>query len=362
MLGGTFGIGRYVEKLVLHLEKLDHENEYVIFLRKGNWNTWSPLNPKFKKSLADIPWYSGAEQFILPRIFYKERCDIMHFPHWNVPLLYRRLFVMTIHDLTMVRLPESSRSSVTTRHPVIHAAKHACFRFVLRSSIARARHLLVVSEAVFGDLAHTFPASAAKASVVHEAADPCTDTPVKPPVALPKRYFLYVGSCYPHKNLIILLDVWRRLRDEDPECVLLLCGQEDAFTARVRSQIEERGVSGSVRHLGTVTDAELSYLYQHALALISASRAEGFGLQLLEAMHCGTPVVCSDVPSFREVAGAAALYFNPASVDDILSKVRCLMRDVSARAELSQKGLKQAQRFSWEKTAQSTKKIYEQQS
>lgn len=360
MLGGTFGLGRYVEKLVTHLEEIDQANDYVIFLRKENWDRYAPRSARFKKVLADIPWYSIREQCALAPILQRERCDVMHFPHWNVPLLYGGPFVMTIHDLTMLRLPLSSRSAVSTRHPLVHAAKHAALRAILAISIRRARRIIAVSAFVQDDITRTFHLPSERVVVIHEAADAFSGKPKAPNTPLPAVFILYVGSCYPHKNLSQLLDVWATLKKNGDTTALVLCGQEDLFTARFRAEVERRGLLSLVRHIGTVSDAELSFLYRHALALITASKSEGFGLQIVEAMQSGTAVLCSDLPVFREIASDAALYFNRNDADGILEALSRIERDRQFVQELSQKGRLRASQFSWDRTAEQTKKIYEQ--
>jgi len=98
------GLGRYVEQLVLELEKIDNQNEFVIFLRADNWNEYTPSKPNFKKVLANISWYGWQEQFKLTPIIKKEKVDLMHFPHWNIPLFYNDPFIVTIHDLILLHL------------------------------------------------------------------------------------------------------------------------------------------------------------------------------------------------------------------------------------------------------------------
>ena len=99
------GLGRYTQKLIENLEKTDQENRYVVFLRKENFDEYQPQNPNFKKVLADYRWYSFAEQLFFPRLLRKYNFDFVHFPHFNVPLLYRKKFIMTIHDLILIHFP-----------------------------------------------------------------------------------------------------------------------------------------------------------------------------------------------------------------------------------------------------------------
>src|SRR4030042_1687889 len=107
------GVGRYVHKLVENLEKIDRRNEYLIFLRKANYGLYCPRSKNFRKVLADIPWYTAEEQFVLPSIFSSQSLDLLHVPHFNVPLLYKGKTVVTIHDLTMLKFGSRETSTLS---------------------------------------------------------------------------------------------------------------------------------------------------------------------------------------------------------------------------------------------------------
>ncbi|MFC1639085.1 glycosyltransferase, partial [Patescibacteria group bacterium] len=106
------GLGRYVSELIAGLERLDRDNEYVVFLRRENYDEYEPQAPNFSKRLAEIPWYGWREQLLLPGLLKRERLDLMHFTHFNVPLLYRRPFVVTVHDLILLQHPTTRASTL----------------------------------------------------------------------------------------------------------------------------------------------------------------------------------------------------------------------------------------------------------
>lgn len=358
MFGGGFGIGRYVQKLIEHLERVDDVNEYVIFLRQENWNAYRPKCSNFRKVLADIPWYSWKEQVFLPRILSAHHLDLVHFPHFNVPVLYRRPFVVTIHDVTMLHQSGSARSAVTTRHAWVHWFKHACFRLIINHATRTCARIITVSRATKKDIETSLKVRGEKVSVVYEG---CTEFPESTqslPAYVIKPYVLYVGSAYPHKNLSSLLGVWKEGIGKGLNARLVVCGQEDVFAARFRNAIQKSGLSQWVSHIGPVSDMMLSRLYREATALITASTQEGFGLQLLEAMRLGTPVVCSRIEVFEEIAGDAALMFNPSDPHDILKTLMILFNDQKARDVLVRKGMQRAAQFDWHHTARMTRDIY----
>jgi len=125
------GLGRYVQKLIENLEKKDLNNEYIIFIRKENWNKYHPTNPNFKKVLADYQWYTLSEQIFMPFKIRQSKVDLMHFPHFNVPILYRMPFIITIHDLILKRFPTRRAS---TMGPIKYWLKSLAYRLVIFSS------------------------------------------------------------------------------------------------------------------------------------------------------------------------------------------------------------------------------------
>src|SRR3972149_1020284 len=144
------GIGRYLEKLLENLEVLDTENEYFVFLRKSNFPLYNPKNPNFTKIMADAHWYSLKEQVIMPQVLLKEKLDLVHFPQVNIPLLYPKKFVVTLHDLTKINFKDKA---ATTRALPIYLAKHLAFSITLRQALNRAEKIFVPSNFVKNEIA-----------------------------------------------------------------------------------------------------------------------------------------------------------------------------------------------------------------
>lgn len=352
------GIGRYIQQLISNLEKIEDQNEIIVFLRKKNWDQYTPSNPRFSKILADVPWYSLSEQAFLPRLIRHAKVDLMHYPHFNVPVFCATPYIVTIHDLIMLTAPHSARSAVSTRHPIIHAIKHFGYRFVLKSAIERARNVITVSGTAAHEIAAFAPSAAKRIRIIYEAPGslPAPQAPV--PSSVVKPFVLAVGNAYPHKNLQVLLSVWEKMRIADPSLLLVFCGQEDIFTERLKTAIHERGLDARVMHLGRVSDEVLSSLYSSALCLVTPSLHEGFGLPGLEALAAHTPTLASDIPVYREVLGDAALYCDPTSPDDILEKLITLKKNPPLRTSLIEKGDRRARQFSWSTTATQTRELY----
>jgi len=352
------GLGRYTEQLLNQLAKQDHENDYCIFLRKENWSTFVPPSPKWKKILADFPWYSWQEQLLFPSVLRKERCDVYHFPHFNVPLLAPKPFVVTVHDLILSRFPTVK---ATTLGPVRYAFKYLMYHLVMRYALRASAAVIAVSEYTKQDILKEYSIEPAKIFVTYEGV-------THPEVARPKKnilqnygivepYLLYVGNAYPHKNLEGLLRAFPDVRKIRKELSLVLVGKDDYFFQRLKQFVREQSIE-KVVFPGFVPDDDLQCVYAHADAYVFPSLYEGFGLPPLEAMANGTPVVSSKASCLPEVLGSAVVYFDPRDQRDMIEALVRIGRDVSLRKELQKRGYERVQRYNWASMAEKTKSIY----
>lgn len=367
------GLGRYTEKLIEHLERIDQDNEYVIFLRRENFFEYQPKSPRFKKKIAQYTWYGFAEQTMFVFLLYQSRLDLVHFPHFNVPLLYWKKFIVTIHDLILVHYPTLRN---TTRFSLAYRLKFLVYRAVITSAIRRAEHIITVSHFTRDDIVSHYPKSRGKISVTYEAADdycqflfPQDERQLFVRLGLVREellgsmvmgrdiirpYFLYVGNAYPHKNLSVLF----ALTHAFPDTLLVLVGKEDFFYTRLKNEARQAGIQ-NVLFVGFISDQDLSSLYRFARAYIFPSLYEGFGLPPLEAMARGTPVVSSDRGSLPEILGEAALYFNPVSPDALVAAVRSLEEGVGLRDRMREKGYTQVAKYQFQKMAAKTYALYQ---
>ena len=360
------GVGRHVQNLVENLEKIDRKNQYFIFLREPGFNSYQPKNKNFHKVLADVTWYGAKEQVIMPGIFSASNLDLLHVPHFNVPLLYQGKMVVTIHDLTMLKF--GGRETSTLPAPIF-LVKRAGLRFILQDAAQRAAAVITFSQFVKDDIAKTFGIPAKKISVTYEAgilagkgrADREREVEdVLGKYRITKPYFLYVGAFYPHKNVDRLIEAVKILNEKlKKPTQLVLAGRKDAFLERVVRKALEVGALKYISLTDHVTDADLIDLYREAEAYVQPSLSEGFGLQTVEAMALGVPVVQSNTSCLPEIGGEAALYFDPDDSRDIADKLAKLLANQKFRQGLVKKGLARAKEFSWEKMARETLKVYE---
>lgn len=353
----TRGIGRYVEELIRAMLELAPNHHYVLVTRLAIHPFSS--HPSVETRVADVPWYGLAEQLRMPGIFKSLKADIVHVPHWNVPIFFRGPLVITLHDLLLRHEPNSAR--ISTHHPGLAAIKRWGYRMTLSFAIRQAKKILVPTEFTARDLKALYPEAAVKTVVTGEGMGRKHIFPAdfthRPPLS---KYILYVGSAYPHKGLNLLVDAWEIICSNHPDLHLKIAGEDDMFMGRIRSQVQHRKLP-RVDFLGYVKDEELQQLYHEAQALIFPSRFEGFGLPPLEAIQAGCPVVSSDAAALPEVLGeGAAYFFKFGSKTDIIRAIEEVLKYPEAAREKTLAALSGLQaRHNWTQTARRTLEAYE---
>lgn len=367
------GLGRYTEKLIAYLERIDRHNRYTVLLRRENFDDYVPGSERFTKALADYQWYSWEEQWRLPRHLASLRPDLVHFPHFNVPVLYRGRFVVTIHDLILLHYPTRRGS---TLGPLRYAFKYAAYRQVIRSAVRRAARILTVSRFTENDIRRHYRVSPpGKIAVTYEAAEAfcgwnhpdeeaaffarvglAAASGEAGPRGILEPYLLYVGNAYPHKNLDRL--VRAAAREAARGLRLVLVGKPDHFYRALR-RIADAHQAANVLFVGEVSDQELAMLYRYARGYVFPSLYEGFGLPPLEASLYGVPVAAARTPALTEILGGAALYFDPADEDSLQGALATIWEEAPLRERLGALGREHAARYSWERMARETLQVYE---
>lgn len=370
------GLGRYTERLIQNLEHIAEERvqqthddagtplEFVVFLRKENFDIYQPSSAKFKKVLADFRWYSLAEQLFFPPLILMERVDLMHFPHFNVPALTPCPFVVTIHDLILFRFPTRRAS---TLNAFTYWIKYGAYRLTIALAAWRARAIITVSEYTKLDIVRALKVKPERVTVTYEAADGVEGGQLSIPGTfkletknIVRPYFLYVGNAYPHKNLERLLEVFSSLRKSGLDAQLVLVGKIDHFYESLRLEAKRLGLleGNDAVFYGFAEESELAELYRQARAYVFPSLLEGFGLPPLEAMRYGTPVAASGSSCLPEILDDAAIYFDPEDSNDMAGVMRRIFLDTELRAELAAKGKSRVARFSWRECAERTYQTY----
>jgi glycosyltransferase involved in cell wall biosynthesis len=369
------GIGRYVQEVVDNVVKIDTKNEYVIFLSHENFDEFVSPEPRIRKVAVAARWYSLAEQIIMPYLIYRERVELMHFPHFNVPILTPVKFVVTIHDLILTKFPTIRASTLS---PWLYRIKNLFYQMVIALAVRRAGKVIAVSEFTKKDIVDKFKIKPDKVVVTYEGVanlargndslfvKKLDDRKTLLSYNIADNFILYAGNAYPHKNLESLLAVFVELHKKYPLIRLVLAGKEDYFYKRLKQTAaqlnlwDENVPDGPVIFTGYVPDVELEVLYRRALLYVFASLYEGFGLPALEAMAKGCPVASSDKASLPEILGDAALYFDPTDKADMFMKIARLCADQNLREVLIKKGREQVRKYNWWECARRTLEVYEE--
>ncbi|PIT90494.1 MAG: hypothetical protein COU22_01870 [Candidatus Komeilibacteria bacterium CG10_big_fil_rev_8_21_14_0_10_41_13] len=344
------GLGRYLKEILDRLARLDQQNDYLVFLTKDNWQEFQTDNPRVKKVLLDIRWYSLAEQFIVPLKLKKYKLDLMYWPHFNLPYFYKGRSVLTVHDLIINHFPHSR---ATTLPKWLYSLKLLGYKSVIKRAINRAEKIIVPSEFVKKDILENYKIEGEKIFVIYEG---CSLKNINQATKgtlsdfnISKPYLLYVGAAYPHKNLEFLIKNFEKFNSQENfKYQLALVGGDDFFYQRLRKSFD----NPDIIFTGQVSDNQLSVLYSSARLFVFPSLFEGFGLPPLEAQAHSLPVLSADSSALPEVLWDSVLYFNPRDQKEFLLKLKEILEDQALRERLQAKGLENIKRFDWLKTAE----------
>lgn len=345
------GIGRYVENLVREVVRLDTKNHYTLLVAPGETEDWGVHAKRVSFVETDIVWYTPQEQIALPKLLDSLKPDLVHFLNFNIPLRYRKPFVVTVHDLTMLRFKNIRGGLVA---PFTYRLKDVVMRHVLKTAVTRSKIIYTPSQYVADDIAKLYRINAEKMIVTYNAAD---NFKLKGKIDLKnyhiqRPFLLTVGNAYPNKNLERLLYAMQLLVQK-PEFgrQLVFVGKEDIFTDRLKALSHKLKLDDHVRFTGFIDDVELAGLYQQAEAYVFPSLSEGFGIPGLEAMRYGVPVISSNATCLPEIYNDAAAYFDPTNTDDMAETIRKVVNNKQQLRKLRELGYQQVKHFTWEQSA-----------
>ncbi len=345
------GIGNYIKYLIEYLARADKENTYYIFLREENYKSFTLQPSRFKKVLADFPWYSLAEQTAFLRLLSQYPLDVMHFPHFNVPFFYQKPFVVTIHDLTPKFFPgeKVGRSWV----------RRKAYELVLRHSIEKSAVIITPSQFTKDDILKYFSVNTSKIRVIHEGIPFISESPTatnyKPQTT---NYILYIGVWRSHKNLAGLIKAFALLKKEGLPHKLVIIGDPDIYYERTSSLWKNLGLKKEVITPGFQKDGALTSWYKNASLLVLPSFYEGFGLTPLISLSLNVPVAVSDIGALREVLEDSAFFFDPSSPQDMARIMKEALTDKEERQRKVERARKLLKRYQWSRMAQETLRVY----
>ncbi len=346
------GIASYSEGLISGLEKNENlsKDEFIFLIPQG----FEVKNPYIKLETSNIPVVKIQQHILMPFYLSKIRPDVYHYPHFDLPFGFNIPSVITIHDLKYIKIPELFYRKAR--------AKSLLMKTLMKNSIRRVRKVITVSKSSKEDIINVFNVSPDKIEVIYEACDPFYRTVPGSASFIYKKYdirlpfILFVGEIRPHKNLNNLLRAFRQVKYRD--YYLIIVGKTYRNYREPLGLIEKLGLQDRVRYLMFISKEDLVHLYNAATAFILPSLYEGFGLPVLEAMACGTPVITSNVSSLPEIAGNAALLIDPYDIDSITDAINRVLGSTSLEQTLKERGLKRVQEFSWSTTVRETIEVY----
>lgn len=333
------GIGTYIRGLTDEYANVSHPSDWHFSLEKFN-----------------APVYSIAEQFAYASIL--KKFDLWHAPHYNVPFFKPKTpVVTTIHDLIHWVFRGKFFSPL-----------HAGYaRTMIQKALRNSAQVITVSQKTKSDLIEHFGADAGKISVIYEGTSPDfkplpaeqVNNALKP-YGLPENYFFYCGNLKPHKNVLWLVRLFRRLfKEKKINTPLVVLGKKDPSYPADMRELAALGREDAVIYLPQIEKGGLPVLYNGATALVHPSLYEGFGLTVLEAMACGTPVAAFRTASIPEVAGDAAFLHEVNDETAMAATLQKLESSSSLREEYRQKGFAQAKKFQWKDAARQTLDVYQ---
>ncbi len=352
------GVGRYIRNLISELAKLDIENEYFVYLRKEEYDSFKPVGKKWVKRLADIRWHTVKEQLVFPKLLMQDKLDVAHFPYFNVPIFYSGKYLLTIHDLIVDHF-DTGRAS-TLPYP-LYLAKRFGYKTSLTIGIKKANWITAISETTKQEIIDHYNVSKDKITVTYDALDTSFLYTVKSHKIenyYKSPYILYVGNAYPHKNLKLLIDAFVILRTKT-NTKLVLAGDDNYFYPRLQKYTDKLGLNEDVVFFGNADDKQLINLYSNSICLIFPSLMEGFGLPNFEAIACSKLLVISEIPVFREIWKDELTFFDPNDENDMAAKILAVINYPNSKYQIKVERLKKRlDDFSWKKTAEETLKIY----
>jgi len=354
-----YGIGSYIRNLLEAIARLPESAAYRfrVYTRRADEADLPDLPGRFEVVHDDSPGYSVAELTRLPWKLLRDRLDLFHATHYVLPPLWKTRAVVTIHDIIHLLYPQF----LPNRAALLYA------RYMIRRALTRADRIITVSYNTRSDLVNYFQVPAARIEVIYNGVSarfrpditPEEKARVASKLGIPSPYLLFLGGEKPHKNMQNVVRAFAKARRERSlPHALVLAGPLPANPARLDALIAALELSSTVILGGIVADGDLPALYAGAEAFLYPTLYEGFGLPVVEAMACGTPVLTSSTSALQEIAGGYALLVDPMDVDAIASGIALLATDGKARAEYAELGKRRAFDFSWDKAAARTLEVY----
>jgi glycosyltransferase involved in cell wall biosynthesis len=353
------GIHSYIQHLIHHLPTADEHLGVTVFTgqsRTGEWEALARVGWQNSRWPTHQPWMRVAwEQLVQPWALHRSGVQLLHAMAFVSPLLELVPTVVTVHDLSFLRFPDRFRP-----------AKRLYLSTLTRISCRRARRIIAVSHATAAETERLLDVPAERIDVVphgveHTRFRPLPDSKVETArheIGMPERFVLFLGTLEPRKNLCTLIEAFARIGAARQGIKLVIAGGKGWYYQEVFDHVERVRLEEAVLFPGFVPDDELPLWYNAATVFAYPSLYEGFGMPLLEAMACGTPVIGADTSCMPEVIGDAGVLVSPDDIDGLAVSLERLLVDAELRADLGQRGQARAASYTWEAAAKATVASY----
>jgi glycosyltransferase involved in cell wall biosynthesis len=351
------GIGRYMRRIVEGVLQQAPQNDYVLIMAPGTEELVAGSSGKNVKTIVTtLPYYSVREQFELRSISRDERLDLFHSPHFLMPLLPTCPTVITIHDVIYIACKEDLESRVGRLY----------YKWMMKAAAHQSKRIITVSTFSKSDIVRLLSVSPEKVDVVLSGVEstfnPVTDSDklrrISQKYGATKPFILYTGIYKLRKNHAGLLRAFAELRRAGVDVQLLIGGPLNEGKAILERLARDLNVFEDVIFAGFIDESDLPALYSAARVYACPSNYEGFGFTILEAMACGTPVVCNPATSLPEVGGDAVLWADASSPTEFASALVRACQDSSLRGNLVERGFRNVSRFRWERAVSETLDTY----
>lgn len=354
------GIGRYTQELIDHLARIDQENEYLLFFNEEDYSQYLAPNARFGKRRVTAKKDTLQEQTAFVKDLHREQLDIMHFTNLDVPVLYKKPMIVTVHNLSSIKFPESSKQGFFQK---IQNS------MMMSNILTNARRFITVSQTVKEEAIKLIGAPVDRIRIINKGIsdsflssvyDEKLLEAVKIRLGIDKPYLLTVGFWRSYSNLINLIRAFNLFRNRyNTDNQLVIVGKPDGQEDAIRQVITELGLGSHVILVGYVDERDLPLLYRGAKLYINPALDDGFGSTVLEAMACGLPVISSNAGSVAEICGSDnVVYFDAQDITNMAEAMHHVFDDEKLSKELSARGEAQAQSYTWQATAEGTMQVY----
>ncbi len=338
------GISNYATNLIPYLKPLHPTlltaHNYPDFNCYPIPNNLSPAQGA-KGHIRRLFW----TQFKLAQLHQKHQSKLLFSPLPEAPLYYHCPYVVMVHDFIPLRFPQDSFPQTLY------------YRYYVPQVLKQSTQIICNSTSTATDIVEFVKIPASKITPIPLGYDEKHFRPLNLPLTNSRPYFLYIGRHNPHKNLSRLITAFANLANCSDHELWLVGSQDKRYTPQLEMQVAELNLQDKIKFLDYISYQELPRIINNAIALVFPSLWEGFGLPVLEAMACGTPVITSNLSSLPEVTGDAAVLINPDNTAEITAAMETIIKDEKMRSQLTTLGLKRASQFSWAKTGQATVEV-----